>query len=88
MDKYGFPRTKAKAHQKSYLGFQTGDIVKAVLLSGKYQGTHQGRVAIRFRPSFHLNGFDEHPKHLTVVHRHDGYSYEKGASHSSLSLKA
>ena len=88
MDKYGFARTKAKARQKSYMGFQTGDMVKAHVLSGKYQGTHEGRVAIRFRPSFHLNSFDLHPKCLTVVHRQDGYSYKKGVSHSALSLKA
>ena len=88
MDKYGFARTKAKMRQKSYMDFQTGDIVKAIVPSGKYQGTYEGRVAIRFRPSFHLNGFDVHPKCLTIVHRHDGYSYEKGESHSSLSLKA
>ena len=88
MNDSGFPRTKPKARQKSYLGFQTGDMVKAIVPSGKYQGTHEGCVAIRFRPSFHLNGFDVHPKHLTVVHRHDGYRYTKGKSHSSPSLKA
>lgn len=82
------PRTKPKARQKSYMGFQTGDIVKAVIPTGKYVGTHEGRIAIRFRPSFHLNAFDVAPKYLTLVHRHDGYSYEKGVLHSSPSLKA
>ncbi|GAC1393289.1 MAG: hypothetical protein NVS4B11_14590 [Ktedonobacteraceae bacterium] len=88
MNRFGFARTKPKARQKSYLGFQTGDIVKAIVPSGKYAGTHEGRIAIRFRPSFHLNDFDVHPKCLTVVHRHDGYSYTKSVSHFSLSLKA
>ncbi len=86
-DKYGFPK-QHKARQKSFMGYQTGDIVKASIPQGKYQGTHEGRIAIRFRPSFRLNGFDVAPKYLTRLHRNDGYSYEKGGSHSSLSLKA
>ena len=86
-DKYGFPE-KHKARQKSYMGYTTGDMVKAIVPRGKYVGTHEGRIAIRFRPSFRLNGFDVHPKYLTSVHRSDGYSYEKGESHSSPGLKA
>jgi len=62
-DKYGFPKAHAPA-AKSFLGFQTGDIVKAVIPKGKYAGVHIGRVAIRYRPSFRLNGFDVHPKYL------------------------
>ncbi|GAC1353782.1 MAG: hypothetical protein NVS4B11_21890 [Ktedonobacteraceae bacterium] len=88
MDRYGFPRTKPKARQKSYLGFQTGDMVKAVIPRGKYKGPHEGRIAIRFRPSFHFNTFDVAPKYLRSIHRNDGYSYTKGVSHSPLSLKA
>jgi len=86
-DKYGFPKQQ-KARQKSFLGFQTGDMVKAAVPTGKYQGTHAGRITIRFRPSFRLNGFDVAPKYLKRVHRNDGYSYTKGESHSSLSPKA
>lgn len=83
MNASGFPRSRPKARHKSYLGFQTGDTVKASVPTGKYKGTHEGRVAIRFRPSFRLNGFDVHPRYLKTIHRSDGYRYEKGASHSS-----
>lgn len=84
MNKYGFPRTKPKQRHRSYLGFRTGDIVKAVIAD---DGIHQGRIAIRFSPSFILNGFDVHPDHLRRLHRNDGYSYAKGVSHSSFRLK-
>ena len=55
VDKYGFPRTKAKG-QRSVRGFKTGDFVKAVVPSGKRQGTHVGRVAVRSRGSFNIKG--------------------------------
>jgi len=73
-DKHGFPRTKAKTSSTAY-GFKTGDFVKAIVPTGKYAGTHVGRVAIRNRPSFGLNGFDVHPRHLTTLHQSDGYTY-------------
>jgi len=88
MNRYGFPRAKAKVRHTPYMGFATGDMVKASVPSGTYKGTHEGRIAIRFRPSFHLNTFDIHPKYLTTVQRNDGYQYEKGVSHSSPRLKA
>jgi len=73
-DKYGFPRTMAKISSTAY-GFKTGDLVQAIVPSGKHAGTHVGRVAIRKRPSFALKGLDVHPKYLKALHRSDGYSY-------------
>lgn len=73
-DKYGFPIRHAPK-QKKFMGFQTGDIVEANVPRGKYAGHHTGRIAIRHRPSFRLNGFDVHPKYLKLVHRADGYVY-------------
>lgn len=73
-DKYGFP-TRHAARAKAFMGFQTGDIVRAEIPQGKYKGVHTGRIAVRFRPSFRLNGFDVHPKYLTMLHRGDGYGY-------------
>ena len=73
-DRYGFP-IRHKSRAKSFQGFQTGDLVLAVIRTGKYAGTHIGRIAIRFRPSFRLNGFDVHPKQLTRLQRSDGYAY-------------
>ena len=49
--------------------------MRAVIPSGKYAGRHVGRIAVRSRPSFKLNGFDVHPKYLTLVQRADGYTY-------------
>ena len=77
---HGFP-IGHKAVSKSAYGFQTGDLVKAHIPKGKFQGTHCGRVAIRSRPSFALSTpkktkpFDVHPKYLVIVHRSDGYVY-------------
>lgn len=77
-DKYGFPARHAPK-AKFFMGFTTGDIVKANIPSGKYAGKYTGRIAIRFRPSFMLllsnKRFDVHPKYLTTIHRSDGYEY-------------
>jgi 5-methylcytosine-specific restriction endonuclease McrA len=77
-DRYGFPIRHAPA-QKFFMGFQTGDLVKANVLTGKYAGTYTGRIAIRFKPSFKLTtrgkSFDVHPKYLKTIHKADGYEY-------------
>ena len=79
-DAYGFPRTAA-AKAKRFQGFRTGDLVTARVPKGKFTGAHTGRVAIRHRPSFRLTTagavFDVHPKHLTVIHKADGYGYSQ-----------
>lgn len=64
-----------KRRQKRWYGFQTGDLARAVVPGGKYAGVHVGRVTIRSRPSFRLNGIDVHPKYLTLLQRADGYAY-------------
>lgn len=77
-NKYGFP-IRHRHRQKQFAGFQTGDLVQAVVPTGKFSGTHSGRIAIRHRPSFRIQTaaatFDVHPKYLTLVHRADGYAY-------------
>ena len=76
-DKFGFP-IRHRTNQKTWFGFQTGDLVKAVIASGKYAGNWVGRVSVRARPSFQLSTskvFDVHPKYLEVIHRADGYRY-------------
>ncbi|HEX4202957.1 MAG TPA: hypothetical protein VHZ51_01900, partial [Ktedonobacteraceae bacterium] len=50
-DRYGFPRTSAKG-ARQVKGFQTGDIVKAIVPTGKKVGTYVGRVAVRSSGSF------------------------------------
>jgi 5-methylcytosine-specific restriction endonuclease McrA len=73
-DRFGFP-IRHRTHNKSFLGFQTGDIVIANAPNGKAAGRRVGRVTIRQRPAFKLDGFSIHPKYLKRVHRNDGYSY-------------
>jgi hypothetical protein len=52
-------------------------MVKAKVPRGKYAGEYSGRIAIRQRASFKLNGlFDVHPKYLQVIQRSDGYTYQ------------
>ena len=80
VDKYGFPRTSAKA-SKSVKGFQTGDIVKAVVPFGlKQEGEYLGRVAVKSSGAFTIrtkNGLvkDIGYKYCHLVQRGDGYSY-------------
>jgi 5-methylcytosine-specific restriction endonuclease McrA len=72
-----------RQRQTTWFGFQTGDLVQAVVPAGKYAGRHVGRVAVRSRPSFKLNGFDAHPKYMRAIQRKDGYGYTTGsAAHS------
>ena len=79
LDKFGFPRGYL-TRSKSIKGFQTGDMVKAVVPTGKKMGTHMGRVAIRATGSFNIQSSDglvqgiSH-RHCKVLQRGDGYSY-------------
>ena len=79
VDRYGFPRTSAKA-SKSVRGFQTGDIVKAIVPKGLKKGVYLGKVAVRSSGQFNIQtkaktiqgiGFE----YCHVVQRCDGYLY-------------
>lgn len=81
VDKFGFPRTKAKG-SKIVKGFQTGDIVKAIVPNGKKEGEYFGRVAVRSSGSFNITtkeatiqgvGY----KYCHLIQRSDGYSYDR-----------
>ena len=79
VDRFGFPRGSPKT-TKRVLGFQTGDLVSAVVPSGKKQGRYHGRVAIRATGSFNIHTASGviqgiHGKHCRLVQRKDGYSY-------------
>ena len=79
MDSYGFPRTSAKS-SKSVKGFQTGDIVKAVVPTGSKAGEYLGRVAVRSRGYFNIEtksslAKDIGYKFCRLLQRNDGYSY-------------
>ncbi|HEC85872.1 MAG TPA: HNH endonuclease [Thioploca sp.] len=81
MNKYGFPRTGPKKH-KRVKGFQTGDIVKAIVTKGKKIGTYVGRVAVRATGSFDIGSGIEAVgsisyKYCQLLQRSDGYDYLK-----------
>ena len=77
VDKYGFPVAHI-SNIKTAFGYRTGDIVIAKITGkSKFAGKHTGRIAIRQRPRFVLNGFDVHPKYLTKTQKGDGYEYSK-----------
>jgi 5-methylcytosine-specific restriction endonuclease McrA len=81
MDTYGFPRTGPKQH-KRVQGFQTGDLVRAVVTSGTKQGTYFGKVAIRSRGTFNITTAygvvtDIHHRWCRLEARADGYTYQQ-----------
>ena len=84
MDKNGFPRTGPK-QAKRVKGLQTGDLVRAVVPTGKKVGTYVGPVAVRATGSFNIttpNGTVQGISHrcCTSLHRCDGYSYQAGVA--------
>jgi hypothetical protein len=78
-DKFGFP-IRHCSRIKFHFGFQTGDIVKAVVTSGKKIGKYVGRIATRATGSFNISTKDglvqgiSH-KCCTAIHKKDGFSY-------------
>jgi hypothetical protein len=87
-DEFGFPERHRQRKKKHY-GYQTGDLARAVVPTGKYQGVHVGRVAARATGKFDsttsagkAQGISYH--HCHPIHQADGYSYtQKGVRHSS-----
>ncbi|MBW4625561.1 MAG: HNH endonuclease [Brasilonema octagenarum HA4186-MV1] len=78
-DKFGFPNRHC-SRTKFHFGFQTGDIVKAVVTSGKKVGGYVGRIATRATGSFNIstkNGLLQgiNHKYCKHIHKKDGYSY-------------
>lgn len=79
LDRFGFPRGYLM-RSKTAFGFQTGDMVKAVVAKGKKAGTWIGRVAIRATGSFNIQTLDDvvqgiSHRHCRLLQRGDGYNY-------------
>lgn len=77
-DKFGFP-SRYVPRNKFVKDFQTGDIVKAIVTSGKKIGEYVGRVAVRSTGSFNISASElvqgiSH-KYCKIVHHKDGYNY-------------
>ena len=78
-DKYGVPRRHVP-RLKGVKGVQTGDIVKAVVTTGKKIGIYVGRVAVRSTGYFNIatgGGLVQGISHryCTIIHKKDGYRY-------------
>lgn len=78
-DRHGFPRLRS-ARAKRFFGYATGDLVQAVVPSGKRTGTHTGRVAVRAKGNFDIHTAygrqaGIHHRHVRLLQRADGYAY-------------
>lgn len=78
-NKFGFP-IRHRSREQIHKGFQTGDIVKASVTSGKKIGNYIGRVLCRASGSFDIAtqkgrvaGISY--KYCQHVHQKDGYNY-------------
>jgi hypothetical protein len=78
-DAFGFPRLRLP-RVKQVHGFATGDLVRAIVPTGKKTGTWTGRVAVRTSGSFNITtaagtvqGIGH--RHVRLLQRGDGYAY-------------
>jgi 5-methylcytosine-specific restriction endonuclease McrA len=76
---FGFP-IRHRSNIKKHFGFQTGDIVKAVVTKGKKIGSYVGRILCRATGSFDITtttgrvaGISH--KYCSFIYRSDGYGY-------------
>lgn len=79
LDKYGFPRGYLTRSKRIH-GFQTGDMVRAVVPKGKHVGVHVGRVAVRATGSFNIQQPGKVLQHIShrycrIIARSDGYAF-------------
>ena len=83
VDKFGFPRTSPKG-SKLVEGFQSGDMVKAIVPKGLKRGEYLGKVAVRSSGKFDIQikiktktktieGIGH--KYCHIIQRGDGYLY-------------
>lgn len=74
-DRYGFPRARL-GNTKRVHGFQTGDIVHAIVPRGKNQGVHVGRIAVRKTGSMRIGNADGiNHRYCRIIQRDNGFKY-------------
>ncbi len=78
-------KPRIASRKKMYYGFQSGDMVKAVIPKGKYKGVYTGIVAVRSSGYFDLKDFNGRRvaqgisyRHFRLIQRFDGYVYSFG----------
>ena len=77
----GFPRSYL-TRQKQFFGFQTGDMVRAIVTKGKKTGTYFGKVLCRKTGSFDIKASSGRVqgiryKYFQLIQRSDGYFYSR-----------
>lgn len=80
LNQYGFPRAYLP-NEKMVNGFQTGDMVKAVVTKGKKIGEYVGRVAVRSSGYFNISTKEGtiqgiSYRYCQAIARNDGYGYQ------------
>ncbi|MHC5824887.1 MAG: hypothetical protein ACYT04_55855 [Nostoc sp.] len=78
-NKYGFP-VRHRTRCKTFFGFQTGDMVRAILPAGKFAGTHVGRLTVRESGVFEMKTSlgkvsPVRHKYCKSIHCNDEYMY-------------
>jgi 5-methylcytosine-specific restriction endonuclease McrA len=81
-DKYGFP-IRHLSRQKRHFGFQTGDLVHAIIPRGKYTGTWTGRATVKASGQIFIvtTSHGIHPttsyRYCRVLQRGNGWTYRQ-----------
>ncbi len=83
-DKHGFP-IRHLSRQKQHVGFQTGDLVQAVIPRGQYTGTSTGRATVKASGQIRIvTSTGVHPtishRHCRVLQRGNGWVYAQKLS--------
>lgn len=77
-DRYGFPRLR-RSRTKQHFGYVTGDLVRAIVPSGKWTGAWSGRISVRARGQHSLatpqGRLNVSHWNLRLLQRGDGYGY-------------
>ncbi len=92
LNAYGFPRGYL-TRQKRIKGFQTGDLIKADVTTGKKVGAYTGRVAVRASGSFNIQtaqgvvqGISY--RYCQILQRADGYGYWQPINQKEAELRS
>ena len=76
-DAYGFPRGAAKTAKRRH-GFQTGDLVKAIISRGNFPGIYTGRICTTAKTRFDITTvhgkIGTTHKNLTLIQKEFGYA--------------
>ncbi len=81
VNRHGFPRSTAKRDCIIH-GYQTGDLVRAIVPRGKRAGTYEGRVAVKASGSFLIatrtgTVTDIAYRFCHLLQHNDGYAYDQ-----------